>query len=113
MRFCFTVIHTAGKNLYVADALSRAPVREADANEVEKEENLHIFVDSLMQGLSPTKKRLEEIKRPQDRDDVIKLVNDFCKTAWPESPYDNERVKKMWDANASILKKSGQSAISL
>ena len=30
MRFLFTIFHTAGKNLHVADALSRAPVRNAN-----------------------------------------------------------------------------------
>ncbi|GFR59411.1 Pol polyprotein [Elysia marginata] len=41
----------------------------------------------------------------KDRDDVIELVEDFCKTAWPESPNENERVKKLWEAKASTLKK--------
>ena len=105
MRFSFTIFHTAGKNLHVADALSRAPVRNANADELKTEENLHIFVNALMQCLPASKKKLEEIKRLQDQDDDIKAVKEFCKTEWPKSSDECEAIKKLWYSKNSQLRK--------
>ena len=63
IRFTFTIFHTAGKNLHVADALSRAQFRDANADKLKTEENLHIFVNALIQCLPASKKKLEEIKK--------------------------------------------------
>ena len=63
IRFVFTIFHTAGKNLHVADALLRAPVRNGNADELKTEENLHILVNAWMQCLPASKKKVEEIKR--------------------------------------------------
>ena len=63
MRFVFTIFHTAGKTLHVADALSRAPVRNANADELKTEENLQILVNALMQCLPASKTKVEEIKK--------------------------------------------------
>ena len=105
MRFSFTIFHTAGKNLHVADALSRASVRNANADELKTEENLHIFVNPLIQCLPASKKKLEEIKRLQDQDDDIKAVKEFCKTEWPKSPDECEAIKKLWYSKNSQLRK--------
>ena len=80
MRFSFTIFHTTGKNLHVTHALSRAPVRNANMDEIKTKENLHIFIKALMQCLPASKKRLEEIKRLQNKDDDIKAAKEFCKT---------------------------------
>ena len=78
--FSFTIFHTTGKNLHATDALSRVPVRNANADEIKTEENLHIFVNALMQFLPASKKRLEEIKRLQNQDDDIKAAKELCRT---------------------------------
>ena len=105
MRFSFTIFHTAGKNLHVADALSRAPVRNANVDGLKTEENLHIFFNALMQCLPASKKRLEELKRLQDQDDDIKALKEFCKTEWPKSPDECEAIKKLWYYKNSQFRK--------
>lgn len=70
--FLCTEMHTAGKNLHVADAVSTAPVREANADEMGNIENLYTYVTALMKGLSTTHNKIQEIKTLQDQKIILK-----------------------------------------
>ena len=68
LRFDFTIVYIPGKNLVIADALSRAPLSKPDENDRLFQEETKAYVDSVIQDLPATEHRLEEIRTSQERD---------------------------------------------
>ena len=61
MRFCYMVIHVHGKELYRADTQSRPPIVEVKDDD-DLTDEVHAFVNVVMQGVLATDTRLQEIK---------------------------------------------------
>ena len=70
MRFTYSITYIPGKNLTVADTLSRAPVLMSSANDDEVRAEVETFVRAVMQSLPATEQRLEEIRQAQDEDEI-------------------------------------------
>lgn len=62
MRFDFTISHVPGKDLVIADTLSRAPSREPTKEDQLLQQETRVFIDSVMQNLPATEQRLDEIR---------------------------------------------------
>ena len=74
--------HVTGKDLSIADTLSRAPVNQGqDLSDVLFEEETVAFACST---LPATPMRLEEIRTRQKEDEAYTLVTKFCELGWPE-----------------------------
>lgn len=69
MRFSYTISHVAGKDIATADVLSRAPV--SNINEGLHENEINLYVDSVIASLPATEKRLREIQTHQDNDTIL------------------------------------------
>ena len=82
MRFQFSISHIPGKNLVTADALSRAPSPEGTADENLMEE-VEAYVDSVIQAIPATERRLEEIRLHQEEDEVFQAIRKYCESGWP------------------------------
>ncbi|KAL8599835.1 hypothetical protein ACOMHN_038408 [Nucella lapillus] len=93
MRFCFDITHVPGKELYTADALSRAlleltksPVDnlifEADA-----------YVGAIMLTLPASDRRLEEIRSELKKDDTLRVVLHHVQNGWPDKKTMNNPIK--------------------
>lgn len=84
MRYNFSISHVPGKQLLIADALSRSPSQ----NPTETDESLHqegnAFIDAVMQGLPATEKRIEQIKQLQQEDQACQLVTKYIYSSWPD-----------------------------
>ena len=80
MRFVFSIDHVPGKDLLVADALSRAPVNKED---IDLQVEADTFVNYTIQSLPATESRLEEIRQQQLQDDVCRLLVKYCQLGWP------------------------------
>ena len=65
MRFTYTISHVPGKNLTVADTLSRAPVTSPTSEEMQFSSSVEAYVNLVLQGLPATEKRLEQIQQAQ------------------------------------------------
>lgn len=70
MRFTYSITYIPGKNLTVADTLSRAPVLMSSASDDEVRAEVETFVRAVMQSLPATEQRLEEIRQAQDEDEI-------------------------------------------
>ncbi|CAC5397526.1 unnamed protein product [Mytilus coruscus] len=66
LRFDFTIEHVPGKELNIADALSRAPVDLSESNEFETETKA--YVDSIVNNFPASDMRLQNI-----RDECVKM----------------------------------------
>ena len=84
MRYDFSISHVPGKELIIADALSRAPVKgykpQTTALQLsEVEEN----VDHIISSLPATEERLEQIRKEQQQDTICQKLTSYCQRGWP------------------------------
>lgn len=82
MRFSYTISHVVDKDIATADVLSRAPVTNTE--EGLPEEEIKLYVDSIVASLPATEKRLKEIQMHQDRDATVNQLKMFCTEGWPD-----------------------------
>ena len=83
MRFTYTISHVPGKNLTVADTLSRAPVTSPTSEEMQFSTSVEAYVNLVLQGLPATEKRLEQIQQAQKQDAVCCKLIKYCQEGWP------------------------------
>ena len=69
MRFKFTISRISGKNLLLADALSRAPVSEAVNEDLFLQQETASYVSTVVQSLLATEKQLERIWQHHEEDE--------------------------------------------
>ena len=81
MRFSYTISHVPGKDIATADVLSRAPI-ENTADGLQEEE-VNLYVDTVMARLPATDKRLKEIETHQDKDTLLHTLKRYCEEGWP------------------------------
>ncbi|KAL4007109.1 Rho guanine nucleotide exchange factor 40 [Sarotherodon galilaeus] len=89
MRFSYTISHVPGRDIATADVLSRAPV--GDTTEGLPEEEINLYVESVIASLPATEPRLREIQTHQDNDSILNQLKKFCVEGWPDK-YSIERV---------------------
>ena len=83
MRFCYMVIHVHGKELYRADTQSRPPIVEVKDDD-DLTDEVHAFVNVVMQGVLATDTRLQEIKWHQLEKDICRDITIYVREGWPE-----------------------------
>ena len=93
MRFDFSIKHVPGKDLVIADTLSRAPTTEPTNSDEILQQEVNAFVNSLIRNLPATEQRLEEIRLLQQRDEACQLITTYCQTGWPRKNLTPEVIK--------------------
>ncbi|KAK7889208.1 hypothetical protein WMY93_024768 [Mugilogobius chulae] len=81
MRFSFTISHVPGKEIATADVLSRAPI--AHTEEGLHEEEIDLYADTVVASIPATEKRLKEVQKHQDKDEILLQLKQFCLNGWP------------------------------
>ncbi|UYV83879.1 K02A2.6-like [Cordylochernes scorpioides] len=111
MRYSYKIIHTPGKNLIVADALSRSPRMKVGTQELEEE--LCAYVQQVVSFMLISDVRVKEIKESQDNDQVIQNIIKYTQEGWPERTNVSMSESQYWPAkdnfsveNAILLKGS-------
>ena len=84
MRYQFTISHIPGKDLVIADMLSRAPNDTPSSEDNLFNQETSAFVNVVIQSLPASDKQLERIKDEQKQDDVCKQIEAYCQDGWPE-----------------------------
>ena len=107
MRFDFTISHVPGKDLTIADALSRAPVSTPTVVDDHLEKETTAYVQLVMQHLPATEKRLQEIRECQERDPVCQKLKEFCKSGWPDRNVLSADVKPYYTVAAQLSVENG------
>ena len=107
MRFDFTISHVPGKQLVIADTLSRAPV-PSDLEAAEKfGQEVEMFVNLIVESLPATDKRLLEIRKLQDEDEVCQQIKQFCKNGWPTRSGVKGAIKQYLPVSAELTVQKG------
>ena len=82
MRFNFTVVHIPGKELVIADALSRSPVPfEPGSSETEEVVSAHVDAVESNWPLAPT--RLDQLRAATVHDPKLQKVMGYVLNGWP------------------------------
>lgn len=83
MRYDYEVIFVPGKQLVLADCLSRNPVESASSTEKDFEAEIDCYVNFVTNHLPATKVLLQRIKEEQERDVICKKLKEFSLNKWP------------------------------
>ncbi|XP_014261398.1 uncharacterized protein K02A2.6-like [Cimex lectularius] len=82
MRYDYNITYTPGKNLFVADALSRKPIPSEDDNELEEEVDAYIH-SVVLAGIPTTDENITRVANSQSLDPTCKLLIQYIKEEWP------------------------------
>ena len=78
MRFNLTTIHTAGKNLVVADTLSRAPLSTTEGH---RQSEIEAHINQIKWPASD--RYLQKIKDETEKDPILTIVLNYIRDGWP------------------------------
>jgi hypothetical protein len=70
MRYDFTISHVLGKELVVADTLSRSPVNSYDESDQELYQEIDTHVQAVVINLPVSETRMDNIRQLQQQDKV-------------------------------------------
>ena len=107
MRFTFTISHTPGKDLTIADMLSCTPTAIASNADNQFIQDVELFVNSVMSCLPATEKRLIEIMQKQEEDTVCKQLKQYCLSGWPNKCDVPETLKPYYSVSAELTIQRG------
>ena len=97
MKFDYTIQHVPGKFLYIADALSRAPLQGTPAvDEITTQKEVEIFIDSIAQQLPASSTKLQTYQKAQHDDPICSQVIGCCKSSWPQKHSIKADLKPYW-----------------
>ncbi|ETX01927.1 MAG: hypothetical protein ETSY2_36450 [Candidatus Entotheonella gemina] len=102
MRFQFTISHIPGKDLIIADALSRAPVSTPTRADEALQQETTLYVNSVIDSLSAPEARLQEIKQHQEADEACQQIVQFCQSGWPVKSSLSPEVKPYFPLSAEL-----------
>ena len=83
MRYHFTISHVPGKNLVVADTLSRAPIPDMHLVDQDFNAEVEAYVATVRQTLPASEQQLINIQQQQERDEICQQIVTYCNNSWP------------------------------
>ncbi|XP_040071687.1 uncharacterized protein K02A2.6-like [Ixodes scapularis] len=100
-KYSLQVKHIPGKELLLADALSRFPAKET----LEEEEKFQV---NALEHISVTQDRLQEIREATASDAQLQLLRQYARTAWPEEKDQVPQLgKPFWSYREEIHEEDG------
>ncbi|XP_033730104.1 uncharacterized protein K02A2.6-like [Pecten maximus] len=105
MRYDYDINHVPGKLLYIADALSRAPLRQSEPPEEESfHQEVEAYVDSILMNVPASEARLEEIRLKLREDSVCGIILSYCQDGWPgyEKPSISVATRPYWQVKDEL-----------
>ena len=78
------ISHVPGKDLIIADTLSRAPTVDVTESDQLLQKETDCFVDVVVESLPATEMQLRRIQQHQEADQVCQQIVSYCKSGWPE-----------------------------
>ena len=91
--FDYTIYYIPGKELYIADALSRAPTSVAGVVSKNFQNELKNFMDTITSLLPASSTYLEENQAAQKADTTCSLIRQHCEKGWPHDSQVTEHLK--------------------
>jgi transposase InsO family protein len=102
MRYSFSIRHVPGKDLHTADALSRAPPVSSNQPDGELTELTEVYVNSVLQTIPASDRRLQEIRTELQKDVTLKTVMHYVMNGWPDKQQLSKAEKAYWSEAGSL-----------
>ena len=95
--FSYTVSHIPGKDLTVADTLSRAPTELSNFSDEEFQEEVEAFVNVVLQQSEITSGiQLKDIMENQLHDETCQVLTKYCQSEWPDRSHTASCAKRYY-----------------
>lgn len=96
-KYQFDLVYKRGKELYVADTLSRS-FNENDSVEIDLDsENIEAHINIVISNINATKQQIQNITKSTKEDEELQLVKKYITDGWPtHKKYIPEIVRKFW-----------------
>ncbi|UYV76763.1 K02A2.6-like [Cordylochernes scorpioides] len=94
MRYSYSIHHTPGKDIVVADALSRSPIKIS--HEKDLENGICSFVQQITSCPPFKDKNMKEIWQYQNEERVCREIKDYCEKGWPTKNELSAEAKAFW-----------------
>ena len=107
MRYHFTISHVPGKDLIVADMLSRAPTSTPTSADQQFHHEGNAFINTVIQGLPASDQQLERIKEQEEQDEVCQQIKVYCEKGWAERQALPGTVKPYYPVSGEISIEGG------
>ena len=107
MRFTFTISHVPGKDLTIADTLSRAPTATASDTDISFCQDTDMFVNTVMSCLPTTDRRFKEVRQKQDEDEVCQQIRKYCISGWPDKHSVPSTLKPYFSVSSELTVQQG------
>ena len=92
MHFSYSICHIAGKYLYTADTLLRAPVSHPEAADVLEDHLTECFVNNVLASLPASPDHFIAIELPKEENPICQQLFTICREGWPtcqqQMPFD-------------------------
>ena len=90
------------ENCSTADALSRAPMSDADDNVPQSQEEVEVLIDGVVSSLPASAQWLQMYHKSQAEDSECAWVQEYCKTGWPVKCLVEPDLLPYWKARSSL-----------
>ena len=107
MRYSFSITHVPGKQLVIADTLSRAPLSEPTSADNSLQEETAAIVNLILNHLPATEERLEKITKLQAEDEECRAIVNFCHSGWPDRKILSPKLKQFSPMEGEFLVEKG------
>lgn len=98
MKYKLEVVHSPGKDMHIADALSRA------CNNIEIENHTDNSLNEIIHTLNISDVRKMEFEKETENDVVLRELRNVCKMGWPNNKNKvNETIKFYWSKQNNIF----------
>ena len=102
-RFQYTVHYSPGKSLYLADTLSRAPLKvPSEGLNTLTDQEVENFVEAVVSSLPASADRINVYRQAQARDTECRTLIEYCKSGWPEKHTVKGELKRFWQVRGEL-----------
>ena len=102
MRYCCDIVHVHGKELYTADARSRAPLATSKTSDNDLTCLADAYVNAVLLTLPASDRRLEEIRSALKKDDTLRVLMHHVQNGWLDKKTTKSRVKTYFNEQANL-----------
>ena len=107
MRLQFSISHVPGKELVIADTLSRAPAADPTPAEERLQKETKVFINTILTNLPATEERIDTIKELQLQDPVCQHISVYCQSGWPSKHSLSASLKPYFAVAAELSNTDG------